>query len=228
MAEEIAIDTVLIPPFPGALSALGAARADLEGDLVQPVYERLGDLSAATLADGCRALQERAQQWLAEQTASLAVTDTRIEIAAEMRYDGQGYDVTVPVAAHWLLDGEFDRLRAAFHQAHRATYGHANEAAEIWLKELRVHIVGATPKPRIAALHSGGGGPAAARRFRLFGREFSAVVYERAGLRPGRRLSGPAIVDQMDTTTLIPQGWEAHTLSSGALGLERTLKAVPK
>ncbi|MGA7265082.1 MAG: hydantoinase/oxoprolinase family protein [Stellaceae bacterium] len=228
LAEEIAIDTVLIPPFPGALSALGAARADLEGDLVQPVYERLGDLSVATLADGCRALQKRAQQWLAEQTASLAVTDTRIEIAAEMRYDGQGYDVTVPVAAHWLLDGEFDRLRAAFHQSHRATYGHANEAAEIWLKELRAHIVGATPKPGVVALGTGSGGAAAARRLKLFGREFAATAYERAGLRAGQRLSGPAIVGQMDTTTLIPQGWEAHTLPSGALVLERTVKAVPK
>ena len=56
IAEEIAIDTILIPPFPGALSALGAARADIEGDLVRPLYARLHALSAATLADAYRAL----------------------------------------------------------------------------------------------------------------------------------------------------------------------------
>jgi N-methylhydantoinase A len=223
LAEEIAIDTVLIPPFPGALSALGAARADLEGDLVQPIYERLGDLPASALAGACRMLQSHAREWLAEQTAALAVTETQVEIAADMRYDGQGYDVTVPLAAHWLIEGDFHRLRSAFHAAHRATYGHANEAAEIWLKELRAHIIGTTPKPRIVALRPASGGTAAAsRRYRMFGREFSAAVYRRADLRTGQRISGPAIVNQMDTTSLIPEHWEAHTVASGALVLERT------
>jgi N-methylhydantoinase A/oxoprolinase/acetone carboxylase beta subunit len=86
----------------------------------------------------------------------LAITVARIELAADMRYDGQGYDVTVPLAAHWLLEGDFGRLRAAFEAAHRATYGHANEAAEIWLKELRVRIVGVAPKPRIIPARSPG------------------------------------------------------------------------
>jgi N-methylhydantoinase A len=218
LAEEIAIDTVLIPPFPGALSALGAARADLEGDLVQPIYERLGDLPAGTLAGACHMLQGRAQEWLAEQTASLAVTETRVEIAADMRYDGQGYDVAVPLRAQWLAEGDFDRLRAAFHAAHRATYGHANQAAEIWLKELRAHITGATQKPRIVPIRPTSGDTATAKRgFRLFGREFAAAVYARADLDPDQRISGPAIVNQMDTTSLIPEGWEAHITASGAL-----------
>ncbi len=122
---------MLIPPFPGALSALGAARADLEGDLVEPVYERLGDLPARSLAAAAERLQARARDWLAEQSAALVVTATRIELAADMRYDGQGYDVTVPLSADWLTGGDFARLREAFHAAHRATYGHANETAEI-------------------------------------------------------------------------------------------------
>ncbi len=223
LAEELAIDTVLIPPFPGALSALGAARADLEGDLVEPVYERLGALPAPALAAAGDRLQAAARGWLAEQTAALAVTEARVEIAADMRYDGQGYDVTVPLAAQWLAEGDFPRLRAAFHAAHRATYGHADETAEIWLKELRAHITGATPKPRILPAAPAGGGAAAAtsRTLRLFGREFAAAVHERAGLAADQRIAGPAIVDQMDTTTLIPEGWQAHPVASGALVLER-------
>jgi N-methylhydantoinase A len=222
LAEEIAVDTVLIPPFPGALSALGAARADLEGDLVQPIYERLGDLPAATLAGACRTLQSRAQEWLADQTASLAVRETRVEIAADMRYDSQGYDVTVPLAAQRLVEGDFDRLRSAFHAAHRATYGHANEAAEIWLKELRAHVTGATPKPRFIPIRPASGGAATATRsFRLFGEGFTATVYERADLHAGQSISGPAIINQMDTTSLIPQGWQAHIATSGALVLTR-------
>ena len=96
LADEIGIDAILIPPVPGALSALGAARADIEGDLVQPVYRRLHSLSADGLvralprAGGCRRMA-----WAGEQTARLPVRDVRIEYAADMRYEGQGYDVTV-------------------------------------------------------------------------------------------------------------------------------------
>jgi N-methylhydantoinase A len=224
LAEEIAIGEVLVPPFPGALSALGAARADLEGDLVQPIYERLGDLPAARLATAAAALDERARAWIGEQTAALAVVGAHVELAADMRYDGQGYDVTVPLEAGWLAGGDFARLRAAFHAAHRTTYGHANEAAEIWLKELRAHIVAATPKPAIRPLAAAAGGRRAAetRAIRLYGREFIASVYDRADLRPDDRLAGPAIVNQMDTTTLIPEGWQARILASGALALERS------
>lgn len=222
LAEEIAIDAILVPPFPGGLSALGAARADLEGDLVEPVYERLGALDRAALARVTANLEARATAWIAEQTAALAVTDTRIELSADMRYDGQGYDVTVPLKAAWLNGGDFDRLRGAFHAAHRATFGHANESAEIWLKELRAHIVGATPKPRIVPLRRAvASGGETIRTVRLFGREVAAQVFDRAALAVGQRLAGPAIVNQMDTTTWIPEGWQARVVPSGALVLER-------
>jgi N-methylhydantoinase A len=222
LAEEIAIDAILVPPFPGGLSALGAARADLEGDLVEPVYERLGGLDQAALTRVSANLVSRAEAWVAGQTAMLAVTDTRIELSADMRYDGQGYDVTVPLAAQWLKSGDFARLRAAFHAAHRATYGHANEAAEVWLKELRAHIVGATAKPRIVPLRSEAAGAGeGTRTVRLFGREVRALVHDRGALGVGQHVAGPAIVNQMDTTTWIPPGWEAHVVPSGALVLER-------
>ncbi|MBV9153672.1 MAG: hydantoinase/oxoprolinase family protein, partial [Alphaproteobacteria bacterium] len=222
LAEEIGIDAILIPPFPGGLSALGAARADLEGDLVEPVYERLGALDAAALARVTANLLARSRAWIAEQTKALAVTGTRVELAADMRYDGQGYDVTVPLDESWLSADDFAQIRAAFHAAHRATYGHANETAEIWLKELRAHIIGATPKPRIVPLRSeAAGGSAEMRTVRLFGREVAVQVHERAELGTGRRIAGPAIVNQMDTTTWIPPGWTASVVPSGALVLLR-------
>jgi N-methylhydantoinase A len=219
IAEEIAIDGILIPPFPGALSALGAARADLEGDLVEPLYRRLGDLPAGVLAEAIAALEARAGAWLAGQTAALAVSQTRVELSADMRYEGQGYDVNVPLPARGKgLDG----LAGAFHAAHRATYGHSNEAAEIWLKELRAHIVGVTAKPRAAPVAATAREAAAeSRTVRLFGREFAAQVYERAALGPHSRIAGPAIVNQMDTTSFIPEGWQAHSALSGSLVLER-------
>ena len=77
----------------------------------------------------------------------------------------------------WLTSGDFARLRSAFHAAHRATYGHSNENAEIWLKELRAHITGRTPKPRILPLRSEAAGISeGTRTVRLFGREVSATT----------------------------------------------------
>jgi N-methylhydantoinase A len=159
-------------------------------------------------------------------SAALAVTATRIEIAADMRYDGQGYDVTVPLEPEWLKAGDSGRIVEAFHAAHRATYGHANAQAEVWLKELRAHIIGIIPKPRILPAEPSGS-PAAAgrRRVRLLGESFEVAVHERHDLALAQRIDGPAIVNQMDTTTLIPEGWHAETVESGALLVRRNLAA---
>jgi N-methylhydantoinase A len=220
LAEELSIDTILIPPHPGALSALGAARADLEGDLVQPVYTMMGKLPQERLAELLNGLENTAQQWIAAQTARIPSSGTRTEVAAEMRYDGQGYDVTVPLDRAWLADGDTGRIRAAFHEAHRATYGHANEAAQIWLKELRAHVVGEMPKPRLAPLRSTTGhAHSVTRPIRLFGETIAASVIERSAL--DATIAGPAIINQMDTTTLVPPGWQARRIAAGALVLER-------
>jgi N-methylhydantoinase A len=221
LAEELSIDTILIPSHPGALSALGAARADLEGDLVQPVYAMLGKLPAGRLGELLRGLDDTARQWIATQTERIPAIGTRTDIAAEMRYDGQGYDVTVPLDPAWLAAGDIARVSAAFHNAHRATYGHANDSAQIWLKELRAHVVGAMPKPRLAPLQAAIARPAAATRpVRLFGRTMTAAVVDRSALEGA--VAGPAIINQMDTTTLVPPGWRASRLGAGALVLERT------
>jgi N-methylhydantoinase A len=224
LAEEISINEILVPPRPGALSALGAARADLEGDLVQPIYTLVDHLTPGRLASELKRLEADSRHWIAEQTATLAVSDTRIEIAADMRYDGQGYDVTVPLERAWLEGGDGARIVEAFHAAHRATYGHANAEAEVWLKELRAHITGIIPKPRIVpAEPSARGASPGTRRIRLLGRNFDAQVFERGDLAVGKRIDGPAIVNQMDTTTLIPEGWHGETVASGALIVRRDL-----
>jgi N-methylhydantoinase A len=223
LAEELSIDTILVPSHPGALSALGAARADLEGDLVQPVYTMLGRLAAGRLAELLRELEATASQWIATQTEQIPAAATRTEIAAEMRYDGQGYDVTVPLDRAWLAEGDTARVSAAFHAAHRATYGHANEDAQIWLKELRAHVVGEIPKPRLAPLlASTSSASGTTRPVRLLGQTFSAAVIDRSAMGTDETIPGPAIINQMDTTTLVPPGWQTRRIAAGALVLERT------
>ncbi|MBV9248030.1 MAG: hydantoinase/oxoprolinase family protein [Acetobacteraceae bacterium] len=214
LADEIGIDSILIPPFPGALSALGAARADIEGDLVCPIYARLHAMAPGRLCEAYRSLREAAQRWIAEQHTSGV---THLSYAADMRYEGQGYDVSVDLEEGWLATGERDRIAEAFHAAHRATYGHATEENEVWLKELRVHITGVIPRPRVLAVLDKDTQPRTSRDIRILGRTFEAAVTSRAAIGEGDVLQGPAIVNQMDTTTLIPPGWEARVVASGAL-----------
>jgi N-methylhydantoinase A len=222
LAEELSIDTILIPSHPGALSALGAARADLEGDLVEPVYAMLGKVTPDELAAGLCNLEAAAERWIAAQTERIPVTAMRTEIAAEMRYDGQGYDVTVPLDRAWLLEGDLARIRPAFHAAHRATYGHANEEAQIWIKELRAHIIGTVPKPRITPSRTGKLETAAATRaIRLSGQTFTTSIFDRAALGPNESIIGSAIINQMDTTIFLPAGWRARRVDGGALTLQR-------
>lgn len=223
LAEELSIDTILIPSHPGALSALGAARADLEGDLVRPVYAMLGKLPSRSLGELLADLETTAQEWITAQTEHIPASSMRSELAAEMRYDGQGYDVTVPLDRAWLADGDIARISEAFHDAHRATYGHANPAAQIWLKELRAHVVGEMPKPRLAPLQAPiAKAGSAARPIRLFGKTVTANVFDRSELLDDTPIAGPAIINQMDTTTLVPPGWQARRIAAGALVLERS------
>lgn len=221
LAEEIAIDSILIPRFPGGLSALGAARADLEGDIVTPVYRLADSITAEELARLSLDLEREAAAWIAEQARGIMVNETAVLLSAEMRYDGQGYDVTVPLDPQWLQTGDVAAILGAFATAHRAAYGHANDEARVWLKELRAHVIGRLPKPSTAAPVPGITlAPPERRMLRLGGVEMAASVYVRAALAPDATIIGPAIIDQLDTTTLIPPGWRGRVLASGAIVLE--------
>jgi N-methylhydantoinase A len=190
---------------------------------VQPVYERLQSLPPDALVQRFHDLSEQARHWSAQQTQHARFAEFRIEYAADMRYEGQGYDVTVPFETGWLERGDVDAISAAFHAAHLDVYGHANEHAEVWMKELRAHIMGVMPKTRVVAVQDRAAvRDPTTRPIRLFGNEIEALIVGRAALADGRVLDGPAIVNQMDTTTLIPPGWRARIVQSGALVLEYT------
>jgi len=189
---------------------------------VHPVYARLHKLNAATFKQVYDTLQNQAQAWTAEQSIGSDVGPFRTSYTAEMRYEGQGYDVPVVLEADWLANGDRRAIEAAFHAAHRGVYGHASEGNEVWLKELRVHLSGPIPRPRVRAITDHVAQPTTTRLVRLFGRSIETTVIDRAMIAAGDVLKGPAIVNQMDTTTLIPQGWQASVAPSGALVLRHT------
>ena len=222
VAEAAYVNCVLIPPVPGTLSALGAAQADLEGDFVQPVYRNLADLDAPALAEAFHAIRSQSAAWLEREAASVTVQRTIVEYTAEMRYEGQGYDVTVSLEEDWLAEGDTEAIRRAFHDAHERTFGHRHDDATVWLQELRAHLTGylPTPAPAVAAVAERTPAPTA-RTIRLRGDQVEARVFAREGISANSRIEGPAIIEQMDTTTLVPDGWVLTLAGNGALIVTR-------
>lgn len=218
LAEDVYVDRLLVPQTPGALSALGAAYSDVQGDLIAPVYRLLDELEPAELERIRLDLDAEARAWLGEELQSLSIDGADYTFSADMRYEGQGYDVTVPLPASVLDAGDLGAIAAVFASTYRAIYGHTNDRAGIWLKELRLRVIGRMPRPSAASLPRGSGAAARAyRAIRIADSEVEAAVYDRALLGAGDRLVGPAIVDQLDTTLLVPPRWEAEVLRSGAI-----------
>jgi N-methylhydantoinase A len=222
VAEEIEVHEILIPRTPGALSALGTAHADIEGDLIVPMYARSGTLSSQALTDAGAQLQAAVGRWLDTQREAVEVLAVHTSITCDMRYDGQGFDVAVPVDADSLRRGEVATIVGDFHRRHHDAYGHAEESAEVWCKELRAHVVGIVSKPASADEVAQDGSSTPAERTVTLDGSVTVPVLERASVGASARLDGPLIIEQLDTTTYVPGGWRLTGHPSGHLVMTRS------
>ncbi len=207
LAEAVYIDRMILPQTPGVLSALGAVSADLEIDLIRPVYSRLSAIEGRDLQAILEDMETEADACFREESQELPIVGREIIYAADMRYEGQGFDVNVALDARWLAGGDLVSIANAFHEAHRRTYGYAKERNPIWLKEVRAHVVGTTPKP-VGAEVAPGTGPSLSARARCasVASRVRAVSITAAETGAGDTFEGPAVVEQQDTTVLVPRG----------------------
>jgi N-methylhydantoinase A len=217
LASLLGITRVLVPPAPGVLCAEGLLAAGLKAEFSRTLAGVVGDTdsNAGAVEAAYAALERDAAAWLEEE--HVPPGDRRMGRVALMRYAGQGGELAVA----W--PGTPDTARAAFAEAHRRLNGFVLES-EVELITLRVEaegLVAALARPGVA---SGAGARAATREKIWFGEgeAVSAGVYERAALGVGDRIAGPAVVTQLDATTLVPPGWVAEVTASGALLVVRT------
>jgi len=213
IAELLGIGRVLIPAAPGVLCAEGLLAADLKAEFDRTM-PKAGRIEAERAAAVYAELEAEALAWFAEE--GVAPGDRRTSRMAMLRYHGQGGELTVA----W--GGDAARTETAFVAAHQALYGFTLEAP-IELVTVRVEASGRMPEPVRPHLEPMPGVSAKEMRtvhFSTGGREIP--VLERGGLGAGHRFQGPAIVTQLDATTLVPPGWEGETHASGALLLMRT------
>jgi N-methylhydantoinase A len=177
---------------------------------VRTVHARLDALDLAALAAEQRTLEAELSAWVREH--AIDVERTTFRHGADMRYVGQSYEIEVTVAPEWLAAGARPRLLEAFHRAHERVFGHADPHAPVEVVNLRAQLRGVRPRVPLVEVPAGTGArPTGTRRIWLEGRPAQAQVYERESLGRGDRVAGPAIVEQPDTTVLVPAG-EAATV----------------
>jgi N-methylhydantoinase A len=226
LASALRIPRVLIPPHPGVLSALGMVLADIVKDYSRTVMLPAEEASASRLEQLFAPLMQRANVDL--QAEGLSDGDVTLVCALDMRYVGQSYEITVELP---VSTSRSESVVTGFHKAHRKRFSYANEDEPVEIVTLRLTAVGRTVKPQFTRTPLGDPNPRAAhigyKQVQLSqadnlqaARPFLAALYERENLSAGNIIVGPAIVFQLDTTSVIPPGWAARVDEWGSLVVE--------
>ncbi len=223
LLDVLELGAVVVPRDPGNLSAFGLLTVDVRNDLVQTAVCRDDDLDLGALTEVFRALQDRAALALVRE--GFPTAEHRFLRSADLRYDGQAFEVRVP-APDGAVDEHFrSQVVASFHAEHLRAYGydHRDQPARHpveWVN-LRVSGIGPITRPRLARLERGSGDPADAvtgeRHVAFEGPPVATTILERALLRAGDTIVGPAIVEEYGSTVPIHPGFVATVDELGNL-----------
>lgn len=220
LARELGIGTVIVPNYPGVLSAIGLLTAPIEHEASAPFGHPFAKADCADIISICHKLRRKCEEAMSQEAVGQAVIESRYY--ADVCYIGQSYHLQVeldlgdPVT---IVDKAF----AAFFAQHREVYGHAMEKPA---RFVNLRAVQQAALPARAMAGDIGETVAAIKGKRMIRVEgvadrLEAIIYDRRGLKPGYQFTGPAIVEQADTTTIIEPGWSGKVHESGALILIR-------
>jgi 5-oxoprolinase (ATP-hydrolysing)/N-methylhydantoinase A len=226
IALEVGTPWVLVPPYPGVTAAMGLLATDMVYEYAATVYQRVSSLDPVGLQRVFEELEERARGQLEED--GVAPEQIVVQRVCDCRYLGQGYELRVDAPSGQIDHDWVERVRSDFHDIHEREYSRRFEEADIEIPNVRVRGIGLMPPLKTVEVEHGSESPDAAFRheggawFRVGGelREVATRYYERGVLRAGNRLDGPAIVNQYDTTTVIPPGISAHVDRYGNIVIE--------
>jgi N-methylhydantoinase A len=216
LAGELGIAEILCPPIPGAFSALGLVGSDLKRDYVRTVYVTTADAEPAGLEAAFAALENEGIAMLAR--ANVPPARRQFERSVDARYARQSYELAVPVQAGALDRARLMQIAEAFHDLHRRTYGHDNRSEPVQIVNVRVTAIGAIPPLAVRDTPAAPGNNAVKSRrplwFRATG-EVEAEVFDRARMPAGLAAQGPAVIESLESTILVPPGWRARMDEAG-------------
>lgn len=207
MAADLGMAGVVIPLYPGVYSAMGLVMSDVKHDYIR---SRLVNLTRITEDEINTVFAELAAQARTDLTGEEFPADRiSVEYAIDMRYAGQGYEMTLP-CPHPLKPGDLATLRRAFDEEHRKNFGHTAPSEPVEIVSWRLRGVGRVPPVTLPKYEVAGLRLDAAvrevRKARFQGKMLECPVYQRERLDVGVSFAGPAIVDQLDCTSVIAPG----------------------
>ncbi|MDE0221649.1 MAG: hydantoinase/oxoprolinase family protein [Spirochaetaceae bacterium] len=236
VARRLGLDTVVIPPLTGVGSAFGLLLAPLSFDITRSYVARLDRIECSTLA----AILEELEREGRERVGAAGVADEAIAVrrSADLRYAGQGYEIRVEVPPGTPDAALLEDVRRSFERAYTAFYGQLCDGVPLEAVNWRVSVEG--PRPDLGQIPehmaarddaTGGAAQAAAeppRRDALFdgtGAFLSTPVYQRHLLAPDFATEGPAIIEEAESTTVVPPGWSVAGGAGGCLLVRSTSAA---
>jgi N-methylhydantoinase A len=213
VAQRLGIRNVRVPVGAGVLSALGCLASPVSFDFVFGYMRELKQVDWASVNARFAALEKEGRQHLAEAGIKDGVT---VRVSADMRYLSQRYEVNVPLPAGPLGPELLDHLHDAFYAAYRQHYGREIRQVPVETVSWRLTVSGPPPPLSVAWPARGATDPEPAEKGRrrvVFvpaAAPIGCPVYERGRLAPGAAISGPAIVEDHESTTVIPPGASMH------------------
>jgi N-methylhydantoinase A len=206
LAEELGIETVLIPRAGGVLSALGLAISDLRRDYVRPYLTNLENVDEGEF-------EERFKDM--ETSASEDLEDPEYTRQADLRYRGQSFELTVEA------DGSFEKLEERFHATHEQRYGYRMDNELVELVNLRLIATVAVEKPQPEEPPPEGKAESERREVNFDGEWQEVQVLDRDRMGKGFEVVGPAIVEFNESTCVVRPGWQGVVDGVGTLVLEK-------
>ena len=208
IAQNLGMAGVVVPLYPGVYSAMGLLMSDVKHDYIRSRLAAIDRVSEDEINAPFNDLAKEARAELAEE--GFADSAVRIEAALDMRYAGQGYEITVP--CEWpLKPGDRAMLRKRFDELHANSFGHTAPEETVEIVSWRLRGVGLVPPVRQRTFAPAGHAAvrSAARKahgMRFDGKDVECPVYQRDKLDVGATFEGPAVVDQLDCTTVVFPG----------------------
>jgi len=216
LAEELEIPVVIIPRYPGNTSALGLVLADVRHDYVATRIQSLDAVSPQTAEATFRELEKQAQLQLTQE--GIPRERWRLTRSCDLRYFGQAHELNIPVEGVLQTAGDVKRIETTFHATHRRTYGHAMEGDPIDVVNYRVSAIGLSPELAWGKMTHGEQGTYKGHRDVYFeGGYHVSSIHERRRLNPGQQIDGPAVIEQVDSTTILSPGDRAQVDPYGNL-----------
>jgi N-methylhydantoinase A len=219
LARRLAIAKVIVPSHPGTLSALGFLAADVRLDFAASEIIRNDDPGLETaLTSTFDALESRAREELHADRRN-GTPGIRFERACDIRYLGQAYEVTVPMTNSQADGSGLSAVFQRFHELHERAYAFSSLEDPCEIVTFRLSAVVPLEKPRLDRFESTGAGvPFGIRAVFMPGDGLvEAPVYDRDHLPTGTRVDGPAVIHQIDATTLLPGFAAAEVDAEGNL-----------